>query len=456
MKINRTDLLWNYAASFMRVASALVVLPLILKMLPSEEMGLWTVMISLNSMIYLLDFGFFPTFSRSITYVYSGATTLQAEGYKPLEKDLPVYFPLLKGLIKSMRNFYAAVAIALVVLLFTAGIWYIESILQGFTGDPFKARLAWYCYGVLLSYQFYTYFYDAMLVGRGFIKRSKQIIVFSQSVHIVVASILLLSGMGIISMVIGQTLATITNRFLAYRAFFDKNTKEELQKAESEDWREILRKIWKTAYKSGLSGLSWIFTNRMLAMLGALFIPLSVMGDYGLSKQIADVIYTLSVVWFLTFYPKLTQERIQERIGEVKRMYIKALYIAVAVFAVCTSGVLLFGGWGLELINSKTHFIEWPLLLVLFGATLFDAFTYISTSVLLSRNEVPHYKALVVTAIITVVILLAALKFTSYGVAVLVLVPFACQLVYNHWRWTGMVWFELGILKKRGERHTAA
>jgi O-antigen/teichoic acid export membrane protein len=294
-----------------------------------------------------------------------------------------------------------------------------------------------------------------MLVGRGFIKRSKQIIVFSQSVHIVVASILLLSGMGIISMVIGQTLATITNRFLAYRAFFDKNTKEELQKAESEDWREILRKIWKTAYKSGLSGLSWIFTNRMLAMLGALFIPLSVMGDYGLSKQIADVIYTLSVVWFLTFYPKLTQERIQERIGEVKRMYIKALYIAVAVFAVCTSGVMLFGGWGLELINSKTHFIEWPLLLVLFGATLFDAFTYISTSVLLSRNEVPHYKALVVTAIITVVILLAALKFTSYGVAVLVLVPFACQLVYNHWRWTGMVWLELGILKRRGEKHTA-
>ena len=82
MKIGRTDLLWNYGASFMRVASALVVLPIILKMLPSEEMGLWSVMISLNSMIYLLDFGFFPTFSRSMTYVYSGATTLQTTGEK--------------------------------------------------------------------------------------------------------------------------------------------------------------------------------------------------------------------------------------------------------------------------------------------------------------------------------------------------------------------------------------
>ena len=200
MKIGRTDLLWNYGASFMRVASALVVLPIILKMLPSEEMGLWSVMISLNSMIYLLDFGFFPTFSRSMTYVYSGATTLQAKGFKPLEKNLPVYFPLLKGLLKSMRNFYAAVAIALVFLLFTVGIWYINSILTGFTGDPIKAKFAWYCYGILLSYQFYTYFYDAMLVGRGLVKRSKQIIVFSQSIHIVVASILLLSGMGILSM----------------------------------------------------------------------------------------------------------------------------------------------------------------------------------------------------------------------------------------------------------------
>ena len=187
-------------------------------------------------------------------------------------------------------------------------------------------------------------------------------------------------------------------------------------------------------------------------MVGALFIPLTVMGDYGLSKQIADVIYTLSVVWFVTFYPKLTQERIREGFGEVKRMYIKALYVAVAVFVVCASGVLLFGEWGLNLIHSKTHFIEWPLLLVLFGATLFDAFTYISTSVLLSRNEVPYYKAQVVTAIVTVALLLASLKFSSYGVAALVLIPFACQLIYNHWRWTGIVLLELGIVKKREER----
>ncbi|MDD2584572.1 MAG: polysaccharide biosynthesis protein, partial [Bacteroidales bacterium] len=72
MKVTRADLFWNYGATFMRVASALIVLPLILRMLPKEEVGLWTIMIGLNSMIYLLDFGFFQTFSRAITYIYSG------------------------------------------------------------------------------------------------------------------------------------------------------------------------------------------------------------------------------------------------------------------------------------------------------------------------------------------------------------------------------------------------
>ncbi|HON55341.1 MAG TPA: polysaccharide biosynthesis protein, partial [Bacteroidales bacterium] len=60
MEVNtgRSDLLWNYAASFMRLASALIILPLILHLLPVEEVGLWNIMISLNAMIYLLDFGF--------------------------------------------------------------------------------------------------------------------------------------------------------------------------------------------------------------------------------------------------------------------------------------------------------------------------------------------------------------------------------------------------------------
>ena len=158
MKVTRADLFWNYGATFMRVASALIVLPLILRMLPKEEVGLWTIMIGLNSMIYLLDFGFFQTFSRAITYIYSGASTLQKEGFVPVTGSSEISFPLLKGVLRAMNRFYGFVSMLLLVLLATGGIWYINRLLIGFSGDIVNAKIAWFTYGVLLCYQFF-YFY---------------------------------------------------------------------------------------------------------------------------------------------------------------------------------------------------------------------------------------------------------------------------------------------------------
>lgn len=439
MKIGRQDLIWNYAASFMRVASALIILPVILKMLPAEDYGLWSIMLSLKAMADLLDFGFFPTFSRTVTYVYSGAKTLKAEGFTPVEGDTEVSYPLLKGLIASMKRFYGAVGFALFIILFSAGIWYIEKILTGYSGDPVSARIAWYAYGTLLAYQFYTFYYDALLVGRGMVRRSRQIMVLSQSVHIVIASLFLLLGFGIISMVAGQIVSIIVNRILAYKSFYDKETASSIKAAVAQRWQGILRKLWNTAYKSGLSSISWVLTNRMLPAFAAMYISLSLVGNYGLSKQVADITYTLSVVWFVTFYPKITQFRIQNNIAQMRRMYFKALTIATIVFLVCLAGVLIAGTPALVFIGSKTHFIEVTLLIVMLAASLFDGYTYISTSVLLAGNEVPHYRAQIVTAIITALLLFILLEFTDWGVAALVFVPFGCNLLYNHWRWSAKV-----------------
>ena len=76
--IKKSDVAWNVAASVMRLASGFIMLPIIINRLSAEDVGLWTtVFIALNSSIILLDFGFFTTFSRNITYIFSGAKELQ-------------------------------------------------------------------------------------------------------------------------------------------------------------------------------------------------------------------------------------------------------------------------------------------------------------------------------------------------------------------------------------------
>jgi O-antigen/teichoic acid export membrane protein len=429
----------------MRLASAMIILPLILRLLPDQEVGLWNVMIGLNAMIYLLDFGFFQTFSRSVTYIFSGARELRGEGLGTAHEDGKIDYSLLKGALSAMRVYYAGVAIFLVILLFTGGYFYIEKLLEGYSGDAENARLAWYLYGILLSYQFYTYYYDALLVGRGMIKRSRQIIVFSQCTHIVLASAMLIMGFGIISMVCGQTLATILNRMLSRRAFYDKETKAEVRNAQPSSWIIILKTLWKTAYKSGLANLSLVFTNKMLTLIGGLFIPLAVLGSYGITKQLADLTYTLSLIWFMTFLPKLTQNRLLGRECEVKRIYIKAQYIALGVFAALSVVVVTLGPWALRIIKSNTPLLESDLLVILFAASLFEAFTFLSTSVLVSKNTVPHYKAQMVTAVATIVILLIVLNYTEAGVIALIVVPLSVQLIYQHWKWTCVVLSDLKV-----------
>ena len=435
MKLGRRDLLWNYSASFMRVASALIILPLILKMLSPEEYGLWSIMLSIKAITELLDFGFSPTFSRAITYVYSGAKEIKSQGFDPVDSNAGTDYSLLGGLINAVKRFYGSVAILLLLFLATAGVLYLNHIMNDYSGDMLSAKLSWYAYGALLCYQFYTYYYDSMLVGRGMIMKARQIVVLSQLLHIAIASLLLVMGFGIISMVVGQIASVVVNRVLAYRAFYDKETSELIQNSKPAEWRGLLKNLWNTAYKSGLTGISWIISNRMLAAFAGIYIPLSAVGDYGLSKQVAEITYTLSVVWFVTFYPKITQHKISSNFIQLKRMYFKALAIALAVGLFCFAGAFLAGDFTLDLIGSKTRFISGPLFALLLVSAIFDSFTYISTSLLLAGNEVPHFKAQLVTALVTVFVIFLFLHFTDWGVAALVIIPLLSNLVYNHWRW---------------------
>ena len=73
IKISKKDLIWSYITQFFQMASGLITLPLILKMLSEEVIGLNYLMLTISSLIALFDFGFAPQFGRNITYLFSGA-----------------------------------------------------------------------------------------------------------------------------------------------------------------------------------------------------------------------------------------------------------------------------------------------------------------------------------------------------------------------------------------------
>ena len=80
LEITRKDIIWSYIAKFFQIGAGFITLPLILRLLSSEEIGMNYLMLTISSMVALLDFGFSPQFGRNFTYVYSGASRLLKQG----------------------------------------------------------------------------------------------------------------------------------------------------------------------------------------------------------------------------------------------------------------------------------------------------------------------------------------------------------------------------------------
>ena len=80
IEITKKDIAWSYIANIFSIASGIIVLPVILNRLDAEEVGLNYIMLTISSLVSLLDFGFAPQFGRNFTYVNSGVQSLRKEG----------------------------------------------------------------------------------------------------------------------------------------------------------------------------------------------------------------------------------------------------------------------------------------------------------------------------------------------------------------------------------------
>ena len=88
MQITRKDVLWNYGATFLKIAVSVLLLPFVLKMLPSETVGVWSVFMTITAFSTMLDFGFGPTFSRNVSYIYSGVKALKQKDLRALKEKV--------------------------------------------------------------------------------------------------------------------------------------------------------------------------------------------------------------------------------------------------------------------------------------------------------------------------------------------------------------------------------
>lgn len=448
MQIGKKDIAWNVVATFMRIASGIVLLPMVLRMLPAQEVGLWNIFLYIGSLASLLDFGFSNSFSRNITYIFSGVKTLKATGFTTVdETDKSVDFSLLKSVIKAMRRYYAILAGFFLIIFLLISPFYLKSILSHYQGDKEAIGIAWILYGILVAYQLYTYYYNSILVGRGQIKRSLQITVLSQGLRIIVSMIFLVLGFGLMSLVMGMFISDFVNRTLCYYTFYDKELKRNIQNSKTLPVKEIMKIMTPNAIKIGVTTIGGFLITKAVMLISPLYLNLSDIGTYGITKQMIDLISSLGGILFYTYYPQITSFKVNNEIDKVKNLYIKSKISLITIFIICSIGLIIIGPQLLILIHSKTHLLPTSMIIAFIITSFLEANHGISAGLLLMNNEVPFMKASLISGICVLILLLTGLIYLKIGIWAMILAPGLAQVVYQNWKWPLMVINDLQITR---------
>lgn len=441
--IGKREIAWSYVGTAFMIGAGVILLPFILHKMPQETVGIWNIFQTITALVLLLDFGFRPTFARNISYIFSGVKSLQRNGVAHTTSEAAVDYSLLKGTLLAMKRFYRWMALAVFALLATAGTAYFYYILQKYSGDRQDALIAWILLIAINCYNLYTFYYEALLTGKGYVKRAQQINMLGQAVYLALAIGLIYAGFGLTAIVASQLISTVIRRILTYRVFFTPELKANIESVEPQEPKAILSAISPNAIKIGLTQLGGFMVNKSAILIGSAFLTLEQVACYGITLQVMDILARCATVFYQSYLPKLAQCRAENDLNGLKRYYILCTGSLLAVYAVGSVAWIFLGNWALDIIQSQTHFVPTAMLMVMLLISTLEHNHAVSAGFIMADNKIPFFIPSLISGAATVLLLWIFLSPLQMGIWGLILAPGIAQLAYQNWKWPSVVIKEL-------------
>lgn len=452
MKATNGDVIWSYLGSFVSLGAGFILLPFILYFLSGEIYGVWTVFLSLGTLVILFDFGLNPTFAKNITYCWSGAKKLSKQGIDAyIEKDggRP-NLSLLREILVSCRVIYALIALIALVCFGIGGTFYINYLVEDMASVVrSECLLAWgvYCFGLIVN--LYFGYYDAALRGIGDFTSLNKAKIASKLFQIITSVVLLALGFGILGCAFAFMLSGLAFRLLSRRYFCFSgcslpglpSIKDKKAVCAIKDMVEI---VWYSAWRDGLVSLSQYLTNQVAVVVCSIYFSLTDTGAYSLAMQLVGAVGSLATVLYYTKLPELESAHIVGDIARVKRTLSISITVSVLSYFACII-IVSVALMPLFTIIKPDSVVSVPVFLGVAFSFFFVKFREYFTSYLSAVNRIIYYRSFLVAAILNVVLEILFVGVFSLGFWGLIGAQFLSVMVYSGWYWPRRVLGELEI-----------
>ena len=454
--LERSDVLWGYVAQALNIGAGLILLPILLRNLSPEDVGLWFVFISLASLAQLLELGFLPTVARNTAYVYAGAQALGERGLPArVDAEVKLNVALLAGLIAASRKIYRIVAALAAAVLLGGGSYYISTLL-GPQQHPADSLLAWAAYsGGYIASLYYGYF-NGMLQGRGDVTQANKVVIASRGSLVLFGGAAVSAGYGLIGLGVASMLSSMLGRWLARRYFFAPARMEMcgIRAEKAADTGRLIRILWFNASRQGAVNLGAFLIQRGNILVASSFLGLSAAASYGMTVTILMALSGVSVVICQIQMPQMNRLQASGERQLLRAMYGEIVILACAAYMIGLAAVVIWGGQLLDLMGSSTDLLPQAAVLTLGVILLLELNHSIAASYLTTTNQVPFLWAALVSGVVTTLLSISLVH--QWKIWGLILAQGGVQLMYNNWKWPheaalhlGTKWVEILVLGAR-------
>jgi len=367
------------------------VLPLILKHFAPGDIVLWYLFSTIISLQTIADFGFRQTFSRVISYAYGGARDigvfLETGSDISAEEGTP-NISLLTQIVSTMRYIYLWLS---VVLLFGLGIFGTWAMIKPVNG-AMHINQAWYSWVIVLAVSclsFYSKLYMNFLEGLYKIAMVRRVETLTSTGSIISSIIILLISPSLLNLVIvNQFWVLVVSLRDWYLCKKTENRIYETVSVKQPFNKELFRKIWQPAWRSGISGFMSAGLTNITGVIYAQFGSAESVAAYLLAFRIINQVRDVSMAPFYSKLPLLAMLRVKNDLTTLVKVVKRGMLLSHAVYV---AGFILVGalsGVLLKAIHSEVHFVSQGLWLLLGIAYFVHRYGAMHIQVYLSTNHI--------------------------------------------------------------------
>ncbi len=432
----QSPVIWTFLVTALRSGGFFLVLPVILRTVPSDELGLWYVFLGIAQFAGIAELGFSSTISRFTSYFLGGAREIPALGL--VRDEVSGQQPNLEGLaglVRTARWLYFRISGLMFILMIAGGGgWLYWKYPSYATRTPFALAYFFFVVGTVTN--MLGYFWPGVLFGLNKVRSYQQAFLLGLLLNYAVCLVGLWIGGKLFALAGGQFVLGLYTRWKGKRTVLQ--TVDLMDRTPHEvPWRIL----WPTTWRTGLVGLASYLSLPVTTLLCAQVLDLHTTASYGLSLQLALMLHGLSAAWMTVIWPKVNAMRSRGELAEVTRLVKTRMALSVMTFALGAIVACIVGPLTLKLLRSKTEFLPEPQLALLMLTVGVDFIMGCHSAVIQTGNQTLHLRPFIVTGVLTPVMGLMLGKF--FGVTGVIIAPLASQALFNAWVTPYLCWKDL-------------